>query len=485
MLTWLHDWGTSTVVILCIINFIIAVGIIFIERKNPPAALAWIFVLFIFPGFGIVCYILLSQNISRQRVFRLSKIEEYFARKALRQQISDMSQGLYAYSDEAYTWRDMVRLNQTYSGAYYTQDNKMKVMTDGIDFMTSLYQDIEQAKDNVNIEFYIIKYDEVGKKLLSLLEKKAREGVEVRLLIDAVGGREIWERRLTGFIEAGGKFAFFFRPKLRMINLKLNYRNHRKLVTIDGRVGYIGGFNIGREYLGRKKKFGYWRDTHLRFTGGCVRDIDTRFLLDWRTASGENVPLAAAWYEPAESDGNIGVQIVSSGPDSSKEEIKRAYMKMITTARRNVYIQTPYFVPDQSILESLKMAAQSGVDVRLMIPCMPDHMFVYWATYSYAAELVNSGGRVFVYDKGFLHSKLMIADGEVISCGSANFDRRSFSLNFESNAFVYDKKEAERMEAIFEKDMRDCHELTKRLYESRSLWIKFKESISRLLSDLL
>ena len=254
MLTWLHDWGTSTVVILCIINFIIAVGIIFIERKNPPAALAWIFVLFIFPGFGIVCYILLSQNISRQRVFRLSKNEEYFARKALRQQISDMSQGLYAYSDEAYTWRDMVRLNQTYSGAYYTQDNKMKVMTDGIDFMTSLYQDIEQAKDNVNIEFYIIKYDEVGKKLLSLLEKKAREGVEVRLLIDSVGGREIWERRPTGFIEAGGKFAFFFRPKLRMINLKLNYRNHRKLVTIDGRVGYIGGFNIGREYLGRKKK---------------------------------------------------------------------------------------------------------------------------------------------------------------------------------------------------------------------------------------
>ena len=181
----------------------------------------------------------------------------------------------------------------------------------------------------------------------------------------------------------------------------------------------------------------------------------------------------------------MGVQIVSSGPDSEREEIKRCYMKMITTARRNVYIQTPYFVPDQSILESLKMAAQSGVDVRLMIPCMPDHMFVYWATYSYAAEIVHSGGRVFVYDNGFLHSKLMIVDGEVLSCGSANFDRRSFSLNFEANAIVYDQDAALEMESIFEQDLADCHELTKRLYESRSLWIKFKESISRLLSDLL
>ena len=156
------------------------------------------------------------------------------------------------------------------------------------------------------------------------------------------------------------------------------------------------------------------------------------------------------WDEPAVAGGKTGVQIVSSGPNSEKEEIKRGYMKMITTARKNVYIQTPYFVPDQSILESLKMAAQSGVDVRLMIPCMPDHMFVYWATYSYAADLVASGGRVFVYDKGFLHSKLMIADGQVFSCGSANFDRRSFSLNFEANAFVYDADEAMKMESIFE-----------------------------------
>ena len=484
MFEWLSSIGVFTTIAL-FINFIIAIGIIFRERKNPSATLAWIFILFVLPVFGTVCYLFLSQNISRKRLFKLSKNEEYFVRKSLKEQVEEMAGGNFPYSDEAYTWRDMVRLNQTYGGAYYTQDNTADIITDGGDFMKSLLSDIKAAKSTINVEFYIVKYDEVGKSLIKALEEKAAEGVEVRFLVDAVGGREIWEKKLEGLTAAGGKFAFFFRPKLRVVNLKLNYRNHRKLVTIDGRIGYIGGFNVGREYLGRKKRFGYWRDTALRFYGGCVRDIDGRFLLDWREASGEDSPLSKVWYEPARSNGKTGVQIVSSGPNSQKEEIKRGYMKMITSARKNVYIQTPYFIPDQSILESLKMAAQAGVDVRIMIPCMPDHMFVYWATYSYAADLVASGGRVFVYDKGFLHSKLIIADGEVFSCGSANFDRRSFSLNFEANAFVYDAEEAERMERIFERDMLDCHELTRKLYESRSPWIKFKESISRLLSDLL
>ena len=484
MIEWFSSLGILTAICL-VINFITALGIIFLERKNPSATLAWLFVLFIIPVLGAVCYLFLGQNISRQRLFKLSKNEEYFVRKALKEQVEDMENGKFPYSDEAYSWRDMIRLNQTYGGAYYTQDNTPEIIVDGNDFIKLLLKDIEEATSSVNVEFYIVKGDEVGNALIKALEKKAAEGVDVRFLVDAVGGREIWERDLEQLAAAGGKYAFFFRPKLRMVNLKLNYRNHRKLVTIDGRIGYIGGFNIGREYLGRKKKFGYWRDTHLRFFGGCVRDIDGRFLLDWREASGEDIPLSNVWYEPAVAGGKTGVQIVSSGPNSEKEEIKRGYMKMITTARKNVYIQTPYFVPDQSILESLKMAAQSGVDVRLMIPCMPDHMFVYWATYSYAADLVASGGRVFVYDKGFLHSKLMIADGQVFSCGSANFDRRSFSLNFEANAFVYDADEAMKMESIFEHDMLECHELTKKLYESRSLWIKFKESISRLLSDLL
>jgi cardiolipin synthase len=286
-------------------------------------------------------------------------------------------------------------------------------------------------------------------------------------------------------MEAGGQVAFFFPPNFKFLNMKLNYRNHRKIVVIDGEIGYIGGFNIGKEYLGMKKKFGYWRDTHLRVLGGCVQDINARFLMDWRFASKEELVLSEAYYSTIIKAGCTGVQIVSSGPDEGKSQVKRGYMKMITSARKNIYIQTPYFVPDNSILESLKMAAQSGVDVKLMIPCMPDHMFVYWATYAYAGELINSGARVFIYDKGFLHAKTMVVDGQVASIGSANFDVRSFKLNFEANAFLFDEEEAYKMEAIFETDMANCHELTKSVYRSRGIPIKFKESIARLLTDLL
>ena len=333
--------------------------------------------------------------------------------------------------------------------------------------------------------FFIVKNDEIGRYFLDALAEKAREGVEVRLLLDSMGSRQINDKVLAEFISAGGKRAYFFPRKFNLVNLDFNYRNHRKLAVIDGRIGYIGGFNVAREYLGKKKKFGYWRDTHIRLTGQSVQDINARFILDWRAASHENIILSEAFYSNVISEGSTGIQILSSGPDSVKEEVKRSLMKMITSAERNIYIQTPYFVPDDSILESLKMAAQCGVDVRVMIPCRPDHPFVYWATYAYAGELVRSGGRVFIYEKGFLHSKTMAVDGEVGTVGSANFDRRSFFLNFESNAFIYDKREARKMEDTFLEDMKDCRELTGDLYNNRSRKTKIKEVIARLLSDLL
>ena len=374
-----------------------------------------------------------------------------------------------------------------YGNSFFTSDNKVSIITDGNHMFESLLQDIREAKSTINIQYFIIKNDRVGRKLIETLTEKAAEGLEVRLLIDALGGRQFSDhsRVIKQFKEAGGKIAYFFAPKFKFLNLRLNYRNHRKIVVIDGHIGYIGGFNIAKEYLGQKKKFGYWRDTHLRMLGSCVQDMNARFIMDWRNAAKEQIILSEAYYSNVIREGNTGVQIVTSGPDSEKMQIKRAYMKMITSATKNIYIQTPYFVPDASILESLKMAAQSGVDVRLMIPCMPDHPFVYWATYAYAGELVNSGARVFIYDKGFLHAKTMVADGEAVSVGSANFDVRSFKLNFEANAFLYDAEEAYKMEAIFENDMVNSHELTKQLYKNRGVVIKFKESISRLLTDIL
>ena len=468
------------------INILIALAIIFLERKNPSASLAWIMILFLLPVVGIVLYLFLSQNISRQKIFRLSKYEEESIRGALARQMKEIDDNEFVFSTaEAKLWKDMIKLNQTYAKAFLTQDNRIFMMTDGMHMFDGLIDDIRNATRTINIMFFIIKNDFAGRKLIDELTKKAKEGVEVRLLIDAMGGRQISDKNLEDFKNAGGRYAFFFPPRFKYLNMKLNYRNHRKIVVIDGSLGYIGGFNIGREYLGQKKKFGYWRDTHLKVLGSGVKDINARFLLDWRFASKEEIDLSEAYYAETISVGVTGLQIVSSGPDSQREEVKRCYMKMITSARKNVYIQTPYFVPDASILESLKMAAWSGVDVRIMIPCMPDHMFVYWATYSYVGELLDAGVRIFIYNNGFMHAKTTAVDGEVASIGSANFDMRSFKLNFEANAIIYDAAETYKLEAIFENDMMYCKELTKASYRKRSIIIRFKESISRLLSDLL
>ncbi|MBO4991096.1 MAG: cardiolipin synthase, partial [Firmicutes bacterium] len=247
----------------------------------------------------------------------------------------------------------------------------------------------------------------------------------------------------------------------------------------------IGGFNVANEYVGKSRKFGHWRDTHLRLTGGCVQDLDARFVLDWRFASGENLVMAHSFYPVIDTGCNTGIQILSCGPDSPNTEIRTAYLKMITSAKKSICIQTPYFIPDDSIFEALKMAAMSGVDVRIMIPCMPDHAFVYWATYCYCGMLLNSGAKIYTYNDGFLHAKTITVDDEISSVGSTNFDIRSFSLNFEANAMIYDSDVALEMRHIFEKDMERSTQLTKQAYRNRSIVIKFKESISRLLSDLL
>ena len=467
-------------------NIVAAIAAIILERRNPAASAAWVTVIFMLPVAGIVLFFLLSQNISARKLYKLSEFEEMKIDSSLKNQINEIKNGTYRFStEEGKLWQDMIHLNQLYGRAYYSQNNSVEFITDGRQMFDTMMQDIMSARETINIMFFIVKNDETGRQFIDALTQKAREGVEVRLLLDSMGSRQINDRVLRDFLDAGGKRAYFFPRKLNLVNVDFNYRNHRKLAVIDGIIGYTGGFNIAREYLGLKKKFGYWRDTHIRITGQSVQDINARFILDWRTASKEKIVLSEAFYSGVISEGNTGIQIVSSGPDSVKEEVKRSLMKMITSAERSIYVQTPYFVPDDSILESLKMAAQCGVDVRVMIPCMPDHPLVYWATYSYAGELVKSGGRVFIYENGFLHSKTMVVDGEVGTVGSANFDRRSFSLNFESNAFIYDKKEAQTMERIFCEDLKECKELTISLYENRSRTIKVKEVAARLLSDLL
>ncbi|MDR3072984.1 MAG: cardiolipin synthase [Clostridiales Family XIII bacterium] len=469
-----------------IVDIIIALTIIFLERKNPSSTLAWIMVLFFLPGIGILFYFLFSQNIARRRIFRLSKREREVMQETLLEQIRNVRHDRFAYSNSIEPkWKELILLNQNYARAILRQGNRISIMTDGGHMLDALVRDISEAKSSVDVEYFIVKNDATGRKLIDVLTQKAREGVQVRLLLDAMGSRQLTYDTLAAYVKAGGKYAFFFPAKIRFFNLMFNYRNHRKIVVIDGAVGYLGGFNIGNEYLGRNKKFGNWRDTHIRIEGDGIHDLSMRFALDWRFAAKEKIPLEIIYEQAEEPTGISAMQIVSCGPDSHREEVKHAYLKMITEANKNIYIQTPYFIPDSSIYDSLINAALSGVDVRIMIPSIPDHIFVYWATYYYCGQLIRSGVKVYIYDNGFLHAKTMVVDGEVCSVGSANFDIRSFRLNFETNAFIYDETEANKLESLYMQDMEDCHELTRALYAKRSYWIRFKEGIAKLISDLL
>ena len=323
MVDWFGMWGdipyfTEFITTLFIVNLLIAFTIIFLERKNPSAALAWIMILFLLPIAGIVLYFLFSQNIARKKIFRLTSSEERALSESLRIQLEDIKSGNFSFvNPEAEEWKDLIHLNGLYGGSFYTQNNSVSILTGGKHKFRSLMRDIKNAKSSINIMYFIIKNDAVGRRFLQALTQKAREGVEVRLLLDAMGSRQINDRVLGDFIRAGGKRAYFFPPKLKFINVRFNYRNHRKLAVIDGSIGYIGGFNIAREYLGMKKKFGFWRDTHLRVTGNCVHDINARFLLDWRFASKEKLVLSQAFYSDVIDGGKSGVQIVSSGPTPS------------------------------------------------------------------------------------------------------------------------------------------------------------------------
>lgn len=478
---------TNYVSVYYVINLILAIVIIFFERKKPTSTLAWLMILYFVPVLGFFIYLIFGQNLSKRKIFHYKKIEKKFLDLILNMQLKDLEERKLRFKDSiAYDYKDMIYMHIKNSASEVTMNNSIKLYTKGEEKFTDLFQDIRKAKKHIHLEYYIVKNDELGKQFMSLLIEKAKEGVEVRFLMDAFGSRfMIRSKKVKELKAVGGKVGVFFASKIPLINMKVNFRNHRKMVIIDGKIGYIGGFNVGNEYLGLDERMGNWRDNHLRIEGSAVDSLQLRFLLDWRTTNTEQVENFESSFVFQEDKDGQTVQIVASGPDQEWEQIKYGYLKMINSAKESIYIQTPYFVPDDSMLEALKIAALSGIDVKIMIPDKPDHMFVYWATYSYLGEVINAGGKGYLYNNGFLHSKTIIVDGKIASVGSANIDVRSFKLNFEANAFVYDHDFAGELRKEFDKDLEVSLLVDEKKYESRGRIIKIKESISRLLSPIL
>ena len=474
--------------IILILNMLLAIIVIFIERREPSTTWAWLLVLFFLPVVGFVLYLFLGRNLRSKHLFQWEDQNKLGLKPLLQRQLHDLvSEDFHFRNLSTRENRDLIYMHLRTNDALLTEDNNITIFTDGKKKFEQLFKDIEKATNHIHIQYYIIKDDSLGKHLIDLLTKKAKEGVHVRVLYDELGSRTLNNKRFfREFRKAGGRVEVFFPSKLKFFNPRLNFRNHRKLVIIDGKVGYVGGFNVGDEYLGLNPKFGYWRDTHLRIEGSAVHATQTRFILDWNQASKHHdIVYSRIYFPELQTKGSIGMQIVTSGPDSEWEQIKNGYIKLISSAKKSVLIQTPYFIPDASLFDALRIASLSGISVKLMIPNKPDHIFVYWATTFYAGELLKAGAKVYIYDNGFVHAKMIVIDEEVSSIGTANIDVRSFKLNFEVNAFIYDEHVAKALTDIFYKDIEVSRELTLEIYAKRSKKIKIKESLSRLLAPIL
>lgn len=443
--------NTSAIVvsIIHVLNLVAVITLIFFQRKESSTRFAWLMVLVFVPIIGFFLYMLFGHNYARREKIELSESASVKYHAFIAEQISNA----HSMSFAAPRFVQLARMNLVNNNALVSNDNKVTVFNNGLDKFESLMRDIKSAKKYIHLLYFIFRTDELGKAILELLAQKAAEGLEVRVVYDDMGNIGVSSAGFNALRKAGGK-VYRYSPVITGL-VSANYRNHRKLAVIDGKIGYIGGMNIGTEYIEGRKKLTPWRDTHMRVQGSIVGMMLATFLADYMYAANQKevVDNLARFLEPPDEEGGgSAVQILESSPQPGKHHIHAAYAKIISAAENYLYIQTPYLVPDRTIMDCLGMALASGVDVRIMLPLFPDKSFVYFATLDYARILCEQGAKIYLY-RGFIHSKTMLADDEVVSIGSANMDVRSFFLSYEANALVFDREVAAGQREQFHQDM--------------------------------
>lgn len=480
-------WLLLTVYVLAVVGTMIRV---LMDNRQPAKTMAWMLVLMFLPLVGIILYFFFGQNTRKERLISQQSLDQLTKRSML--EFAEQKDLMLPVQHEM-----LIKFFASQNWALPFKDNLVDVYTDGYQFFHALLQAIAQARRHIHLDSYIFNDDELGNLLADALITKAGQGVEVRVIYDDVG---CWEVKGTFFErmrDAGIEVHGFMPVKFPAFTSKVNYRNHRKLCVIDGEVGFIGGMNIATRYVkgrevGKKKKNQEpqrrpWRDTHLRIRGGAVYGIQRAFLVDWYFV--DRTLITNRRYYP-EMDrlhrNNCLVQIVTSSPISQWPDMMQGYVRILLEAKQYVYIETPYFLPTEPVLLAMRTAALTGIDVRVMIPYKTDAKLVEWASRSYVHEIVSAGVKVYLYQKGFNHSKLLVSDDSLCTVGSANVDFRSFENNFEGNAFIYDSTMALRIKEVFMNDVAnsvlldDVENLNHRPFYQR-LW----ESLVRLLSPLL
>ena len=478
MVIWeMFDNLVSTVVSsLFLLTVVITIVVVILDNRNPVKTLAWVLVLSFLPVIGLIFYFFFGRDVRREKLiskrgyFRLTKypLAEYYEQKSSE------------YTDDQHPLK---RFFRKVNEALPFDGNSVQVYTSGHEMLQSLLQAIANAKHHIHLQFYIFEDDAVGRLVRDALIEKVREGVEVRLLYDDVGCWKVDQSFYEKMRESGIETRGFLKVRFPMFTSKVNYRNHRKVVVIDGRVGFVGGMNLALHYL-KGVKWGIWRDTHIRIEGRAVYGLQVTFLSDWYAAD-HSLITSSRYYPDIPVCGESSIQIVTSNPIGGVETIMQGLLIAITGSRKYFYIQTPYLLPTEPILLALRTAALGGVDVRIMIPERADSRITQLASLSYLDELMQAGVKIYRYNKGFLHSKVMVSDDVLSTVGSTNMDFRSFEHNFEVNAFMYDRESALKMKSIFLDDQKDADLVQLKEWRMRPWYQKVAESVIRLFAPLL
>ena len=467
---------TTIVGVLYVGAVVTTIAVVILDNRNPVKTLSWVLILAFLPLVGLVFYYFFGRDTRKEKLIgkkgyrRLTQypMAEYQQQQSLRR-VEDLHQ--------------VMRFFRKVNAALPFVGNDIQIYGGGAEFVQGLLKAIASARHHIHIEFYIFEDDALGRLVRDALIDKAQEGVEVRLLYDDVGNWSLPDEFVAQMRRKGIDARSFLKVRFPLLTSRVNYRNHRKIVVVDGCVGFVGGMNIAERYM-KGTAWGMWRDMHIRIEGKAVYGLQTAFLTDWYVVS--RSLLSASCYFPEVRDmGSALVQIVTSDPVGKWHDLMQGLLIAILEAKKYFYIQTPYLLPTEPILWALKTAALAGVDVRIMIPSRADSKLTHWGSLSYLSELMEAGIKIYLYEKGFLHSKMMVCDDTLSTVGSANMDFRSFEHNFEVNAFMYDQDTALNLKNVFLKDQKDALLLSAKTWKKRPWYQKVGESIIRLFAPLL
>ncbi|WNB91368.1 cardiolipin synthase [Bacillus sp. NEB1478] len=451
-----------------------------LENRTAQHTLLWIYVLIFFPFFGYMFYLYSGQLYLKGYLFkskRKNDRDEWIrvSKQDEKPDFSDLKRHQTNFAKHAHHIT-LTRLNRK---------TATKILENGEETFPEIKKRLLEAQEYIHIQFYIFRSDRLGKEIIDILIQKAKEGVKVRFLFDGVGSLSLQQQDIDRMKKAGVLVQAFLPVRYGFFNQKLNFRNHRKIVVIDGKVGFVGGLNVGVEYLGENPDIGFWRDTHMVMEGEAVQVLHAIFLMDWEYVCGEDLLEDDHLTTAYPSDGDGTVHVVASGPDTQLGIMSDLYYSLISCAEKSIWIATPYFVPNIAIRTALRIAAQKGIQVRLMVPEINDGFLTQYATRSYFPELLRAGIEIYSYQKGFLHQKVIIVDGDTASIGTANMDMRSFHLNFEVNVFLLNTKSVNDLVEQYESDMEDSKKLRPVEFYKRGLYERTKESFARLFSGVL